>query len=447
MLRTVHKTFRRYTVRKKQGGAQSSQGGANSAGARVRMYNEKALKLEVRELLQEWSHWIGQSECVFVHAPGNNRRTLFYDGAVISAADRAGRLRSIPFVTRRPTLAELKRTYTELTTVKMLNNPTDAHAKAGCVEQELSDVHVHSSESDFTATSSPSTLNNPSGSRLNNAETALIRSSNLRKLVKLVKKGRTVAMTNHLDRLNINPSGLLPVSVNSEYDRRGTPTILHLAAQHGQAQIVKQLLEVHYADPTLTAASFIRRTGTDAELISDDFINLDIQSKPTTAYDIAKDKETRNAFRRAMAKMPDTWDWVGLAHVPSPLTPELEAKQQRPHEEKQSTPLNDKPKKSGIQVEPSPGNPATIPISIGFAASNSQVKWEQGVVGDREKRAKAAEGRILASKQATAIDASLPISNSCLKCSVDLETLSPSEKFSHQLCGESSLLKKALQNN
>ncbi|KAF9966471.1 hypothetical protein BGZ70_002260 [Mortierella alpina] len=114
----AHKTFHRYTG-KKQGGTQSSHGSCNSAGAMVRIYNERALKLEVRELLEGWTQWIEQSEFVFMHAPGNNRRVLFHENSVISLADREGRVRSIPFVTRRPTLTELKRVYHDLATVKV----------------------------------------------------------------------------------------------------------------------------------------------------------------------------------------------------------------------------------------------------------------------------------------------------------------------------------------
>ncbi|KAG9326924.1 hypothetical protein KVV02_001874 [Mortierella alpina] len=146
----AHKTFHRYTGKctmnmskstlRKQGGTQSSHGGCNSAGALVRMYNERALKLEVQELLEGWSQWIEKSEFVFMHAPGNNRRVLFHENSVISLADREGRVRSIPFVTRRPTLTELKRVYQELATVKV-QMALESHAESVCanVEPEQAD--------------------------------------------------------------------------------------------------------------------------------------------------------------------------------------------------------------------------------------------------------------------------------------------------------------------
>lgn len=54
----AHKTFHRYTTRRKQGGSQSSsdaaKGAAHSAGSSLRRYNEAALTTDVRELLQSW---------------------------------------------------------------------------------------------------------------------------------------------------------------------------------------------------------------------------------------------------------------------------------------------------------------------------------------------------------------------------------------------------------
>ena len=100
------------------------------------MYNEEALKLEVRELLEGWSHWIKQSECVFVHSPGNNRKVLYYENSVLSAAEKQGRLRSIPFMTRRPTLTELKRAFVELTTVKVSVLTKEALERQAQAEQD-----------------------------------------------------------------------------------------------------------------------------------------------------------------------------------------------------------------------------------------------------------------------------------------------------------------------
>ena len=79
----MHKTFHRYTTRRKQGGAQSSndksKGKANSAGAGIRRYNEQALDEEIQELLKDWKSFILNSSRVFIRAPVNSKAKLFAD--------------------------------------------------------------------------------------------------------------------------------------------------------------------------------------------------------------------------------------------------------------------------------------------------------------------------------------------------------------------------------
>ncbi|CAD0038199.1 unnamed protein product [Aureobasidium pullulans] len=120
----AHKTFHRYTTRRKQGGSQSAndsaKGAAHSAGAGIRRYNEAALIAEVRQLLQDWKVWIDSSELLFIRATGTtNRRTLFgpYENQVLTSRDQ--RIRGFPFATRRATQAELMRSFVELTRVKV----------------------------------------------------------------------------------------------------------------------------------------------------------------------------------------------------------------------------------------------------------------------------------------------------------------------------------------
>lgn len=102
----AHKTFHRYTTRRKQGGSQSAndnaKGAAHSAGSSLRRYNEQALVEDVRNLLQDWKALLDTSELLFIRATGvTNRRTLFgpYEGQVLKHNDT--RLRGFPFSTRR----------------------------------------------------------------------------------------------------------------------------------------------------------------------------------------------------------------------------------------------------------------------------------------------------------------------------------------------------------
>ncbi|KAG0277741.1 hypothetical protein BGZ95_005436 [Linnemannia exigua] len=417
----AHKTFHRYTVRRKNGGAQSSFGAANSAGAMVRMYNERALKMEVRELLEGWSDWILQSECVFMHAPGNNKRTVFYEDSIMNRADQEGVLRSFPFVTRRPTLTELKRAYQELTTVKIMQ-PSQEVQLVGDVEQEAEATMVV-----------PKSVSHTSGTNVANIQTISTQalSGPLLKLVELIKKGRVEAMDNYFARTGLDPSQMLPKSPRQEYDQRKTPTLLHLASFLGQAQVVQRLLERHGADPTATIPSLIKRMDKAMEPVSNELLDLAISAKPHTAYDVAKDKETRNAFRRAMAGMPDAWDWAGLARVPSALTPEREAVPQKLRQTK--------PDGKGSGNENDDKDMVVRDLSTLVALSESSVEpslstVQEKMAADREKRAQAAEARRAAQLSARAMRMGKPKSakDECANCGYDLNSLSPFERFGHQ---------------
>ncbi|KAF9371606.1 hypothetical protein CPB97_001853 [Podila verticillata] len=423
----AHKTFHRYTVRRKQGGSQAAHGAANSAGARIRMYNEEALKLEVRELLDSWSEWINQSECVFVHSPGNNRRVLFYDGSVVSAADKQGRLRSIPFMTRRPTLSELKRAYLELSTVKVYKLTQESLVQQDRMEQKALEKAIEASK-----TKTNDTTVAASQEVLPEAPVELL------KLIELIKKGRADAASSHLLKHGMDASTLLPLTTSTEYDMRRTPTLLHLASHHGQPQVVKILLEKHNADPTVTSVD----QGKD-ELVGFSTTSL-------TAYDVAKDKETRNAFRRAMALMPDNWDWMGLAHVPSALTPEMEAEQERKAKEKTkklldaererkktrearpTTPTNNKSASSSS----SSSSPSLMSKNLASAsAANSHLSPELRMRLERERRANAAEARMAAMRQAETIRRAVQDGKHvCVACGTSLENRVPFDKFGRKFC-------------
>ena len=54
-----------------------------------------------------------------------------------------------------------------------------------------------------------------------------------------------------------------------------------------------------------------------------------------TAYDYCQTRELRNVFRRYMAEEPSKWNYT-LAHVPSPLTPEMEKKENEKREKEKA---------------------------------------------------------------------------------------------------------------
>ncbi|KAJ2882123.1 hypothetical protein FB639_002458, partial [Coemansia asiatica] len=123
----AHKTFQRYTTRRKQGGSQMRQDNAmgrlaNSAGAQIRRYNEQKLQEEIRELMVQWREYLRMSSCVLVRVARTQQKGFFGlpkgdgggAGQVLQWSDP--RVRSVSVPMGRPTLAELQRVYRELTT-------------------------------------------------------------------------------------------------------------------------------------------------------------------------------------------------------------------------------------------------------------------------------------------------------------------------------------------
>ena len=200
----AHKTFHRYTTRRKQGGSQaandSSKGAAHSAGSSLRRYNEAALTSEVRQLLAEWKVWIDSSELLFIRATGTtNRRTLFgpYEGQVLTGNDE--RIRGFPFSTRRATQAELMRAFVELTRVKVSTIDEAALLQKAAEEAEA----ARKAEED--AKSKPSTPQ-PTKSKPSKAEEeALLHTTQLQALIRRSKAPAliTYLQTNNLSLIHI----------------------------------------------------------------------------------------------------------------------------------------------------------------------------------------------------------------------------------------------------
>ncbi len=89
-----------------------------SAGASLRRYNEAALVQEIRGLIDSWSLYVGEASCIFIRTPKYSRGLFIGDKnskALFSRSD--GRLRSLPFPTRRPTFKEVKNTHQRLATI------------------------------------------------------------------------------------------------------------------------------------------------------------------------------------------------------------------------------------------------------------------------------------------------------------------------------------------
>lgn len=382
----VHKTFHRYTTRRKQGGAQSSndasKGNAKSAGAGLRRYNEQALREEIRALLSDWKAHLSNSNLIFIRAPGASRKTLFYDGGPLDAQDE--RIRSFPFTTRRPTFGELQRCFKELTTVQIQDIEEDVNG-----ESKQPPAPKPSKAVAKPATTTPDTA----------IEAEPPMDPELSKLTDAIKRNKLPLFKSLLQSFPHFLCTTLP---------DGT-TLLHLASSSGHPEIVTYLLS-QGADPTTPATKRTLRP-----------------------YDIAKDKETRDAFRRFVYHNPDEWNWKE-SHIPGPLTPEMEEQQKQKEKEKKKK-LKEKQKayKAAKEKESPPPPEPVLAEKIKKSTphlskltktdrESSGLTPQQRAQLDREKRAVAAEARMRARM------------NQCGACGRSLVGVTPFEKFQFRYC-------------
>ncbi|KAL4967526.1 putative C2H2 finger and ankyrin domain protein [Aspergillus stella-maris] len=290
----AHKTYHRYTTRRKQGGSQSandaSKGAAHSAGSSLRRYNEATLEKEIRELLQDWRQQINEAQLLFVRAAGStNRRILFgqHEGQALKQNDP--RLRGFPFSTRRATQNELMRCFKELTRVKVSQIDEAALAAAAAKQQEAS---------------KPSTPKpqQPQKPKLSKEEEAAIMHTT--QIQALIRRSKIPALMSYLTKNEIPPTFTFQPSDVQQNFR--CPTPLHLASNLDAPAMVSALLTKTNANPTTT------------------------NSEGRTPFELAGDRATRDAFRVARHDLGESkWDWEAAKIPPGISKAESDARSQR----------------------------------------------------------------------------------------------------------------------
>ncbi|KAL7938348.1 hypothetical protein V8C35DRAFT_330298 [Trichoderma chlorosporum] len=287
----AHKTFHRYTTRRKQGGSQSAndnaKGKAHSVGSSLRRYNEAALVEDVRALLQDWKGLLDTSELLFIRATGTtNKKTLFgYEGQVLQAND--ARIRGFPFNTRRATQNELMRSFIELTRLKVREIiPFKAGPpKANLTQNKATTpklVSLLPSEEDAEAILHTTLLQ------------AFVRRSKLPSLLSYLTENELGS------DFEFFPFG----------QHRHTPRLLHYAAAQNSAPLVLGLLTRGGANPL--------------------FKNEDGK----TAFELAGDRPTRDAFRVARSELGEAeWDWDAGKVPPAMTKDEADRRNEREKQE------------------------------------------------------------------------------------------------------------------
>lgn len=351
-----HKTFHRYTTRRKQGGSQSAmdnaKGKANSAGSTLRRYNEAALKIDIENLLKDWEPYLAKCENIFLRARSAQDRRVFVESTCIKKEDP--RLKNFPFTTSRPTVAELRRAWCELTYLKRLSKPEPLMTKVPLTENTSKKRQAQKEP-----------VSTPQSKEEKHTE----------ELISLLKKGRAPLLIAYLrkNKLDVN----FHLEPESQYI--STPSLLHYASQNGLKQMVMILLSNMKADPCIK------------------------NNIGRTAWDMTKDKKVKQAFqisrynlgekftnweeshidravsREEVDKLNEEEENLAKQETSDIMKKELEAAKERQMKEKEA--------KRGVGRKLEPG-------AISIEQNLNSLTDEQRRRFMREQRARAAEARL-----------------------------------------------------
>ncbi|KAH9993728.1 hypothetical protein BJV74DRAFT_832958 [Russula compacta] len=404
----LHKTFHRYTTRRKQGGSQSvndnAKGPAKSAGAQLRRYGEQALRDDIRNLLSDWADEIHQCERIWIRASASNRRIfLDYDDAVISKGDE--RLRTFPFPTRRPTQSELERCLLELTRVKTSHFTEETLREQD--EAYLASLPRPKPKPQVPVSTPVATkAKEPKLSK----EEELVRDKWTR-LLDMAVHDRLDALKDFWEREGKGLGGIdarIPSWTGVQ-----VATLLQYVAQAGQEDITDWLLNVLHADPTITVPSEVAVVESEPSDGNPAAIRI-TRGHHRTAYDLASSRAVRDVFRRSAGAHPEWWDWLGAGRVPSVLSQEMEEEREEKKKVRRKG-LKDKIKERESRekervsqleevtdvpvLEPAmlsePNNgPRRLGGSSGSADAVAGLTPEMRAKVERERRARAAEARL-----------------------------------------------------
>ncbi|CAL9730319.1 tRNA endonuclease Vms1p [Monosporozyma unispora] len=357
------KTFHRYTTRRKQGGSQSAmdnaKGKANSAGSTLRRYNEAALKQDIQGLLVKWKPYLDKCENIYIRARSVYDKRIFFEhennNNIIDKHDT--RLKTFPFTTGRPNVSELKKSWCELTYLKITEKPKPipvAKPKTTSVERNKS--------------VEPQEVIKPLSPEEKYSD----------ELVQLVKKARAPLLASYLrkNKLGIN------FRLQPESNYASTPTLLHYASQQGIKQMVIILLSNMKADPTIE------------------------NNAGKTAWELTKTLPIKQAFQIARFNLgEDFTDW-SKSHIGEPLsreqvdeinkkTEELEKRETEDMMKKESAAAMARQKAEMTTPKTGKGNVLSgTPSGVSLEQNLNSLTDEQRRRLMREQRARAAEARL-----------------------------------------------------
>ena len=367
-----HKTFHRYTTRRKQGGSQSAmdnaKGKANSAGSSLRRYNEAALKNDVTELLKLWKPYLDRCSLIFIRARNAHDKSVFFADNILQKTDP--RLKTFPFTTGRPTTGELRRSWCELTYMKTVDRPTPIQAKPPAVS--TTEGANKTRETEIT----PVKLN-----------TLTPEEQHTEEIVRLLKKGRAPFLLAYLKKNQLQADfKLMP---ESKYAT--TPTMLHYASQQGLKQMVLILLTKLKCSPTVK--NVMGKTPWD--LSKSDAIRQSFQVARYTLGEDYVNWEEAHIGRPMSKEEVESLNAAGgerqAQEVTTAIMQELEAAREKRKEEKEQKTKSSSGNNGSSRLGTGGSQPPTL---VSITQNLNSLTDEQRRRLMREQRARAAEARM-----------------------------------------------------
>lgn len=298
----AHKAFRRYTVRAKAGGGQSSHdkagGKARSAGAMLRRYGEKALEEDVQNLLTSWVDYLDSCGLILIATTKTMRPMLFDSeeskGLTLLRKDDH-RVVGVPFAVDKPTLASAEYIHSRVIQAVFSPPSEDLHDICTILEEEEQEAEAAEAvavkeKAEAVIPSLPPCL--PSQQLIVACET--MADAEICKVIDDLHSKCTEG-DGHVDEEGHDWTWA--TIINYPNSMEDLSTALHIASRRGLIDTIESLLEL----------------GANPE-------REDVRGR--TAYFLCGSKEGRNAFRRARALLgEEAWNW-SITGVPEALTDE-----------------------------------------------------------------------------------------------------------------------------
>ncbi|CAF0932133.1 unnamed protein product [Brachionus calyciflorus] len=445
----VHKTFHRYVVRAKRGGVQSQHDAsgkhAKSAGANIRRSQEAAFKEDIKSLIgTEWKNEISQCKSIFIRVPQYNRSVLISTGPNTAPFDKNDqRLRTIPFMTFRPTFNEVKRAHNLLARVEQF----DSDYLEVLTKFEKKVIESHKQDKSKPKPKPKKNKSSPNTSKSEDLDTSIKFVEEPLKPIKKLENDEyiqslsgdnlklfndiyTSCMTNNVTKLTelLNPKLVennkdledyklsIEKIINKRLNKQNGFTLLHLCSQMGFGECVWQLL-LNGADPTIT----------------------DLSKNKILPYFVSQNKSIRDMYRRFMHDFPNRYNYE-LAKINDPLSSEkiqekLDKEREKKKLKKQAKKERDALVKEKLNQQEIEDNERKLFLSL----------------SDQEKRMLVVDRNFLnlmpkndndqldSLTQAKYSPQKIRIISRCWYCGIDMSSSVPFEYFDYKFCSTKCL--------